>query len=962
MDSRMIGYSGFLALADFVGEEGARRRFRIDPEVDLISHFGLDDCRNDILVHYGTPRHSGRYPWGSGENPYQRYANFKGHVQRMRDDGLSDTEIAKSMKMTTTVFRAKLSYADDELRKEQVSQAVKLREKGYSYQAIADRMKLPNESSVRSLLNKQSSLRTQQTQNTIDMLKKAVDENKYIDVGGGVEKYLGVTNQKLKNAVLIMEEQGYKTHKLYQLQQGTGKRTIIKVLTKDDVSYGEVSKHKDELAIPNYRSEDHGYTLNALEPPKPIDANRIMIRYRDEGGLDRDGTIELRRGVDDISLGNALYAQVRIATKQDSKSTEPTHYLKGMALYSDNMPPGVDVIFNTNKPAGTEIFGKTSDSSVFKPIKKGADPHNPFGATIRNDNELIRAQRHYIDKDGNRQLSVLNIVNEEGNWDDWSRNLSSQFLSKQKPALIRTQLKEAYDIRKEEFDEIASLNNPVVKRKLAESFADDCDAAASHLKGAAMPRQRSQVLIPLPGIKEGECFAPNFKNGEDVVLIRYPHAGPFEIAELKVNNNYAPAKKILTRPDGTNAMDAIGIHPKAAQKLSGADFDGDTVIVIPNNDKRIVSRPALDELKDFSTDIYQLPASAPPVDQAHGFHKQKQMGSVSNLITDMTIKGADYHEIARAVKHSMVVIDAEKHHLDWRKSELDNDIPGLKALYQGGPKKGAATLISRASSPQVEKARRLITNPKRMTPEERERYYNGEKIYEPTGRQYKKQNKKTGEWEYHDSVVNSTKMAEHRDAFELSSGTIPETIYANYANKLKILANESRKLAIFAEPFKYSPSAKQAYFKEVKSLNDKLFEAELKRPLERKAQLLANKWVQAAKEADPTMDADDIKKLRGRKLTEARTRLNSKKNLIDIEPREWEAIQARAISSHMLERILANTDMEKIKEYSMPRSNKGMSNAKIARAKSMLRQGRTNSEVAEALGVSVSTLQRAING
>ena len=23
------------------------------------------------LYHYGTPRHSGRYPWGSGENPYQ---------------------------------------------------------------------------------------------------------------------------------------------------------------------------------------------------------------------------------------------------------------------------------------------------------------------------------------------------------------------------------------------------------------------------------------------------------------------------------------------------------------------------------------------------------------------------------------------------------------------------------------------------------------------------------------------------------------------------------------------------------------------------------------------------------------------------------------------------------------------------------------------------------------------------
>lgn len=959
MDARLMNYGGFLALSDFIGEEGARRRFKIPQETDLISHFDLDEIRYDVLMHYGTPRHSGRYPWGSGENPYQRYANFKGQVQRMRDEGFSDTEIAKSMKMTTSVFRAKLSYAEDEMRKERASQAMKLREKGYSYQAIAEKMELPNESSVRSLLDQKANQRAQQTQATIDMLKKAVEEGKYVDVGAGVEKYLGCSNQKLKNAVVIMEEQGYTTHKIYQQQQGTGKRTIIRVLTKDDVPYGEVAKHKDQLVIPEFRSEDHGRTYDKLEPPKPVDASRIMIRYREEGGLERDGTIQLRRGVDDISLGNALYAQVRIATKKDPKSDDPTHYLKGMALYSDDMPPGVDIIFNTNKPKGTEPFGKSSDTSVFKPIKKGADPHNPFGATIRDDDSLIRAQRHYIDKNGERQLSCLNIVNEEGNWGDWSRSLSSQFLSKQKPVLIQRQLKEAYDIRKEDFDEIASLTNPTVRKKMAESFAEDCDAAASHLKGAAMPRQRSQVLIPLPGIKENECYAPNYQNGETVVLIRFPHAGPFEIAELKVNNNYKEGKQILTRPDGSKAMDAIGIHPKSAEKLSGADFDGDSVLVIPNNDKRIVSRPALEELRNFSTDQYQLPPDAPPVDQEHGFHKQKQMGSVSNLITDMTIKGADYHEIARAVKHSMVVIDAEKHHLDWRKSEIDNDIAGLKTLYQGGPKKGAATLISKAGSPQIEKARRIITNPERMTPEQRERFYNGEKIYEDTGRQYKKQNKK-GEWELVDSTVKSTKMAEARDANELSSGTIVETIYANYANKLKLLANDARKLTIFAEPFKYSPSAKAAYAEEVKSLDDKLYLAEMNRPLERKAQLLANKWVQAAKETDPSMDADDIKKLRGRKLMEARDAVGAKKTMIDITPREWEAIQARAISNNKLEKILANTDMDKIKEYSMPRTNKLMSPAKISRAKSMIKQGRDQQEIAEALGVSVSTLQKAL--
>lgn len=952
-----LDYAEFMAYRNLVGEAKARESFGLEPDEDPLLHFGLN---RDYLEHYGTPRHSGRYPWGSGENPYQRYANFKGNVERLRTKGMTDTEIARSMGMTTSRYRAKLSVAEDEMRKEKVAEATRLREKGYSYQAIADRMKLPNESSVRSLLDQKSSARMQQTEEVIRALRSAVDEKRYVDVGGGVEKYLGVSEQKMKNAVLIMEEQGYKVSKIRQRQQGTEKQTTIRILTKEDVPYGEIAANKDKIAIPNFYSEDHGFTLTKLEPPKPLNGDRIMVRYADDpkGGKLKDGVIELRPGVDDISLGNALYAQVRIATKKTADEANPSHYLKGMARYGDpkDFPPGVDVIFNTNKEAGTELFGKSSDSSVFKPIKAGADPSNPFGATVRDDEHLIRAQRHYIDADGKRQLSCLNIVNEEGDWDDWSRNLSSQFLSKQRPALIKRQLDEAYDIRQKEFDEIKSLTNPVVQRKLADAFADDCDAAASHLKGASMPRQRTQVILPFPGLKEDECYAPNFKDGEILACIRYPHAGTFEIAELKVNNRYKEAAKLMTRSDGTTALDMIGIHPKAAEKLSGADFDGDTVIVIPNNDKRVVSRPQLEALKLFSPDYYKLPEDAPPVDMSHGFHKQKQMGSVSNLITDMTIKGAQDEEIARAVKHSMVVIDAEKHHLDWRQSELDNGIAELKTKYQGGPKRGASTLISRASSEEDPYSRRLITNPKRMTPEQRERYFNGEKIYEETGRTYtNKQGKEVR------SIVKSTKMAETRDAFSLSSGTLQETIYAQFANKLKRLANEARKVSIFSESFEYSPSAKAAYADEVRSLNDKLHKAELNRPLERKAQLLANKLVRAAVEADPELDADDIKKLRGRKITEARARVGAGKEMIDITDREWEAIQHRAISQNKLQKILNNADMDKVKQRAMPRQSTVMSDAKISRARSMMRQGSTVSEVAEALGVSVSTVQNALN-
>lgn len=938
-----------------VDEEGSLIHYDVRNQQDILETQMRD---SGFLEHYGTPRHSGRYPWGSGENPYQRYANFMGNVNRLRKKGMSNTEIARSMGMTTSVFRAKLSMADSEMRKMKTAQATKLREKGMSYQAIADRMGLPNESSVRSLLEPKSSARAEQTQKVLDILKKSVEDQRYVDVGAGVEKYLGVSNQKMKNAVLLLEEQGYKVSTIYQTQQGTGQKTSIKILTKDDVPYGEIAKNKDQLAIPNFYSEDHGYTFEKLSPPKAVDADRIMIRYKEDGGADRDGTIELRRGVDDISLGNALYAQVRIATKEDKDSTEPTHYLKGMALYGDDkdFPPGVDIIYNVKKPEGTDAFGKTSDSSVFKPIKEGADPSNPFGATIRDDKDLIRAQRHYIDENGERQQSVLNIVNEEGNWDEWSKTLSSQFLSKQKPSLIQSQLKEAYDIRKEEFDEINSLTNPVVKEQLMSSFAEDCDAAAVHLKGASMPRQRSQVILPAPWLKEDEIVAYNYKDGEKVVGIRYPHAGTFEAAEFTVNNRDAKAKDILSRPDGSQAMDAVMIHPKMAAKMSGADFDGDTILVIPNNDKRIVVTPTLEGLRNFDTDQYQLKSSDPPVDAKHGFHKQREMGSVSNLITDMTIKDAPIQEIERAVKHSMVIIDAEKHHLDWKQSELDNGIAELKTKYQGGPKRGASTLISKASSEEDPLARREITNPKRMTPEQRERYYRGEKIFEETGRTYTDKHGKEKK-----AVAKSTKMAETTDAFTLSSGTIQETIYANFANKLKRLGEEARKAVIFNESFKYDPSAKKAFAKEVKSLDDKLYIAERNRPLERKAQLLANKWVQAAKEADPNMDASDIKKLRGRKITEARTRIGAGKKRIDITPDEWKAIQARAVSSNKLRRILNNADMDKVKQYAMPRSSPVMSDAKISRARSMMKQGRTTSEIAEALNVSVSTLQKALN-
>ena len=82
----------------------------------------------------------------------------------------------------------------------------------------------------------------------------------------------------------------------------------------------------------------------------------------------------------------------------------------------------------------------------------------------------------------------------------------------------------------------------------------------------------------------------------------------------------------------------------------------------------------------------------------------------------------------------------------------------------------------------------------------------------------------------------------------------------------------------------------------------------------------------------------------------------------NISHKEWEANQAHAISKEKLKRILNNTDIDKVRQYAMPRNQRVMSSAKIARAKSMVGQGRTTSEIAEALDVSVSTINEVLNG
>lgn len=895
----------------------------------------MDLVEEDILMHYGVKRRSGRYPWGSGDNPYQHGGDFLARVEELQRLGKTEKQIADELHLSTTDLRMQVRVAKHERRALQADRARSLREDGKTLDEIASILGYANDSSVRALLNENTAANKNKAQATAEILKKELAEKGAIDVGTGVERQLGVSTGVLQEALFILETEGYNRYGVGVPQvNDPKKRTITPVISVPEIDQREVYQNLDLVkSVGDYHSTDGGESWDKREYPASIDSSRVKILYGDEGGALKDGVIEIRRGVADLDLGDSHYAQVRILV-------DGTHYLKGMAMYSDDMPDGADIVFNTNKHTGTPKM------DVLKKIQD--DPDNPFGALIK-----ANGQSHYIDADGNEKLSAINKLKEEGDWDKMSKNLSSQFLSKQPIQLIKKQLDLTYADAADEFSEICSLNNPTVKRKLLLDFADECDSAAVHLKAAALPRQSTQVILPLNAMKETEIFAPNYRDGEKVVLIRYPHGGTFEIPELTVNNKNPTAVSVL----GKNIRDAVGINPKVAERLSGADFDGDQVVVIPTGGRvKIQSTPALKDLKDFDpkTD-YSTEGKTGVRLLAKGAATQRQMGEISNLITDMTLKGATEPEIARAVKHSMVVIDAAKHKLDYRQSEKDNGIAELKKKYQGfddetGHHGGASTLLSRRKQ-DVEVPERQgsgVIDP-----------LTGKVVYKESGRTYV--DPRTGK-----TVAATTKVKRILavdDVRSMSSGTLQEEAYADYANKMKDLANKAR-LEYKATPtLKRSASAAKAFEPEVNRLMAALKVAQLNAPLEREAQRIANARVKAKVQANNITDKDEISKIRRAAISDTRnsTGASGKRTRITISDGEWTAIQSGAISDTTLSEILRYAEPKTVRERATPRRTTQLSDARISRIKAMANSGHTNAEIAEALGISTSAVSKYLN-
>ena len=950
----------------------------------------------DILMHYGTPRHSGRYPWGSGENPYQRNGDFLSRVDELKGQGLSDTEIAKAMGLTTTQFRTQRSLAKDERRALEVERAKALQSDGYNPSEIARMMGYNSESSIRSLLNSDSEARMNQARVTAENLKRQVDEHGMIAISAGTERYLGVSREKLEEALYILELEGY-NHFGGGVPQVTnkGQQTNIRVLCPPDTPYKEITRTytdkngevhekvtKVSSAIYDFDkvhpleevcdsiSYDNGDSFQkGFHYPTSMNSDRIQVVYAEQGGTKKDGVIELRRGVDDLSLGDAHYAQVRILV-------DGTHYLKGMAMYADDLPDGVDVRFNTNKKEGTPVCGP-KDNTVLKTIKK--DPNNPFGSLIKEHG----GQSFYDDPNGEftdpktgkkQSLSLINKRAEEGDWSDWDDKLPSQFLSKQSLKLIKNQLSLTMADAQAEYDEICSLTNPTVKKVLLQSFADDCDAAAVHLKAASLPRQKYKVILPITSMKDDEVYAPGYENGEKVALIRFPHGGTFEIPVLTVNNKQAEAKSKLGL-----AKDAVGINSKVAERLSGADFDGDTVMIVPTGKGvKITSTPPLKGLEGFDGKLeYGHDSTKTDPDGTVHYYRngrefkpmkntQTEMGIISNLITDMTLRGAKEEELAKAVRHSMVVIDAEKHGLDYKQSEKDNDIAYLKKTYQGTTDangryhEGAATLISRSKSQQEVLKRK--GSPK--VNQKGKDWYDpskpeGSLIWNSVTEEYTDKNGKVKV-----RTQKSTKMAETDDARLIISDadtqdSSQERAYAEYANQRKDLANKARLEIINTGKIAYSASAKATYKEEVDGMLADLNIALRNAPKETQAQIIANSKVAAMKKANPDMTSKEIKKASQQALTEARIQMGAERIKVPLDEKRWEAIQAGAISESQLIKILNNSDIDEVRQYATPRTTSTLSPAKVNKIEAMQASGNYSiAEIAQAVGVSSSTVSK----
>lgn len=1015
---------------------------------------------NDILIHTGVPhdgnppgRGSGRYPWGSGNRLHQHDWELKDRIYKLENTidpvtgkKFTQKDIAEKLGLkSTTQLKAVKQMASNAVKQDEGAEISWYWNsvnpdtgRNYTPTEISRIISTPDhvvsESSVRTKYNTYLKGNANKVTETADKLKDILDEKGgYLDVGRGAEIGLEVSPDRLKTSLEMLKQQGYTVETVsFKQITGGGNETTFKVLCPPGTTTSDIYNNRYKIkSVTDVNGNDSAMNLKGMDKPVAIDLGRIDIKYAENGGTDRDGMVEIAAHYDekgrlvpnspDLSLGNARYAQVRIAVdggKECITEKNPTgmKYIKGMAVYSLDVPKGKDIRVNSNKSI------EDGPKKALKDMKPDSDM--PFGSSVVQT------------KGKNGEALAINMVgskrdmsdaHQEGIWGTWSKNLPSQFLAKQSLGLVKQQLKLKTQQSEDEYNDILKLNNPVVKKMALKKFGDQCDSDAVSLKAAPIGGQGVKVLLPVKSLKDNECYCPSLENGTTVALVRFPHAGPFEIPICRVNNSNKEAK--IFAGDG---RDMVGINSKVAQKLSGADFDGDTAIVIPMTRKnsrgefvtstKINSAPSLPHLAGFDpTDAYG-PKRYPGKKYHIMTEREKgiEMGEISNLITDMYAKGCkDSNKLSRAVRYSMVVIDAKKHELNYKQAYKDYDIQSIKEEYQRhvNPKTGkvgygASSLLSRSKSQQEVPARqtnyridketgeKIFRSPQKTTEAKRERVKveapkgykqlgsdgklhsyrylkdsNGKDIFATdTGKLVKNKDgsysydRGNGKdiWQttgYKKRMMKSTKMYEAKDARELLSDhpNEIERAYADYANHMKRLGDKARKESVNTVVFKKDPEAAKRYSEEVKSLEEKYKKAKANSPIERQAQLLATSIYNANYNDHPEWDDDDKKKARGQALTEARYRTGAQGNLVTFTDREWEAVNARAISSSKLTQLLSKADQDNYMQLAMPRTSK-ISDAKRSRIKALYNAGWSYEQIKKSVsGVSLSSIANIVN-
>ena len=246
----------------------------------MSEYLGVEYIANDILAHYGTKRHSGRYPWGSGDNPYQHSGDWLSRIDQMRRNGMSEKDIADGEGMSIKDLRAYESIAKQYRKVDDLARIKSLQADGLNNSEIARKLGV-NESTIRSMLEREEKFRNESAFSTAEFLRNQIDSKGPIDIGKGVEAELHVSRDRLDQARYILEGEGYTFYPLGVPQvTNPGQQTNFQIICPPGMTYKEAydaAKNNGVHYIHEYASNDGGETFKTFQYPSSLDSKRIKI-------------------------------------------------------------------------------------------------------------------------------------------------------------------------------------------------------------------------------------------------------------------------------------------------------------------------------------------------------------------------------------------------------------------------------------------------------------------------------------------------------------------------------------------------------------------------------------------------------------------------------------------------------------------------------------------------------------